>query len=167
MKAKITEPLEHTQYPDRDVIQSFSELTRNFLAKKLDSRTLPHNRMVRLCYNDGTISSNEICLAIMHSCRDFGTVAIIESEINYLHNSYDNVVTITYNKVMSKDFSLDLANPINSIIVKDYEVNCSLHGEDIGNEIKIYFRDLNFHKMNDGNSYAARRGLYPCFFLVN
>jgi len=167
MKAKIVEPLEHTNYPSRDVIQSFAELSRNFLSKKLESRTLPHNRMVRIIYDDGIISSEEICLSILHSCRSFGSVAVVASELYHLNPEYEDVVTVTYNRVISKDFNLDLANPIKSIIVKDYEVNRSQHGNAVEDEIKVYFRDLNYSKMCDGDAYTIRRDLYPCFFLVN
>jgi hypothetical protein len=167
MKAGITEPLENTPFPNRDVIQSFAELSRNFLSKKLNNNTLPHNRIVRIAYDDGTITSNEICLAIMHSCRSFGTVAVVESEINYIDSNYDDVVILTYNRVIKKDLDLDLVNPIKSIIVKDYESNCSIHGNEIKEDIKYYFRDLNFRSLSNGESFYERRNLYPCFFLVN
>jgi len=167
MKASIAEPLENTPFPNRDVIQSFAELSRNFLSKKLNSNTLPHNRLVRISYNDGTITSNEICLAIMHSCRTFGAVAIVEHEINYIESNYDDVVVLTYNRVMKKDLDINLANPIKSIIVKDYESNLSIHGKEMENEIKLYFQSLNFSRLYDGDSFVERRNLYPCFFLVN
>jgi hypothetical protein len=167
MKAGVAVPLENTPFPNRDVIQSFSELSRNFLTKKLNCNSLPHNRMVRICYDDGTITSNEICLAIMHTCRSFGAVAVVESEMNYINSDYDDVVILTYNRVIKKDLDIDLVNPIKSIIVKDYESNISIHGKEMEEKIKLYFRNLNFHRLYDGESFHERRNLYPCFFLVN
>jgi len=115
MKGGRLDPLENTNFPNRDVIKSFQELSRHYLSNMLDNRTLPHRKIVRISYNDGSLSSNEICLAMMHTCRSFGSVAVIESEINYLDNRYDDVFSVTYNKIMRKDFDLELENPIKSI----------------------------------------------------
>jgi hypothetical protein len=132
----------------------------------LDNSALPNNRVVRVAYNDGVVTSNDICLAMMHSCRSFGTVAVIESELNYLKNSYSNVVKITYNRVMSENLELELANPIKSIIVKDYEINKDIHGKKTEYHIKQYIRNLNFKCSNEGEYFDVRTS-YPCFFLVN
>jgi hypothetical protein len=133
----------------------------------LNNSSLPHNRVVRVAYNDGVVTSNDICLAMMHSCRSFGMVAIVESELNYLNNSYSNVVKLTYNNVMSENLELELANPIKSIIVKDYEINKDLHGNRTEESIKRYIRDLNFKYSHHEGEYFDTRTLYPCFFLVN
>ena len=167
MKIRFTDPLDNTPFPNRSVIQSFMELSKNFLEKKLDSNVLPCNRMVRIIYDDGCITTNEICLAIIHSCRQFGNVAIIEQEINYINNRYEDVISLTYNRVFKKDFELELENPIKSIIVKDYEMNRQVHGDKMEEEIKFNFHALNFKIMYNGNSIVEQRNSYPCFFLVN
>jgi hypothetical protein len=167
MKTESINPLEDTPFPNRDVMHSFMEIGRNFLDKRLYSNTLPYNRMVRIVYHDGEITSNDICSAMIHSCRKFGIVALVETEINFLSNDYDNVVSLTYNRIFGKDFDLDLENPIKSIIVKDYESNKAIHGEDIEEDLKVSFQRMNFKSSYDGDSFIERRNLYPCFFLIN
>jgi hypothetical protein len=167
MKANTAIPLENTKFPNWSTVQSFMEISHNFLKNQLHCTTLPYNRMVKINYNDGSITSNEICSAIMHSCRKFGIVALVESEINFLTNSYDDVISLTYNRVMKKDFALDLANPISSIIIKDYESNRLIYGEDMESEIKTSFRSLNLRTVYNGESFIEQRNLYPCFFLIN
>jgi hypothetical protein len=167
MKIETTDPLDHTPFPNRSVLQSFMELSRNFLEKRADSNILPCNRMVKITYDDGEITTNEICLAIVHSCREFGNVAIVEQEINFIGNRYNDVVSLTYNRIFSKNLKLELENPIKSIIVKDYEVNKQIHGENMEEEIKISFHALNFKTVYSGSSIVEQRNSYPCFFLVN
>jgi hypothetical protein len=103
----------------------------------------------------------------MHTCRGFGSVALVESEINYINDRYEDVLIMTYNMVMKKDLDRPLANPIKSIIVKDYETNRTIYGQGMEDEIKLYFRDLNFRHLYNGESFVERRDLYPCFFLIN
>ena len=166
-KVGVIKPLRNTVFPNRDLIQSFTELSRNYLSNMLDNSSLPHNRVVRVSYNDGVVTSNDICLAMMHSCRSFGVVAIIEPELNYLTYTYSDVVKLTYNRVMSKNLEIELANPIKSIIVKDYEMIKNIHGSRTEESIKLYIRELNFKYTNSEGEYFDTRTLYPCFFLVN
>jgi len=167
MKIESVNPLEGTPFPSRDVMNSFMEIGRNFLDRQLHSNVLPYNRMVRIVYHDGEITSNDICSAMIHSCREFGVVALVEAEINYLNNDFDNVVSLTYNRIFQKDFDLDLENPIKSIIVKDYESNRTIHGDGIEESLKVGFQKLNFKYYHNGDSFFERRNLYPCFFLIN
>ena len=167
MKAITAIPLENTKFSNWSTIQSFMKISHNLLKNQLNCKTLPYNRMVKINYNDRLITSNEICSAIMHSCRKFGIVALVESEINFLTNNYDDVISLTYNRVMKKDFALDLANPISSIIIKDYESNRLIYGEDMESEIKTSFRSLNLQAVYNGESFIEQRNLYPCFFLIN
>ena len=165
---KIFEPLDRTPFPESEIINSFAEISRSYLSKMLDNRSLPYNRMVRILYDDGVISSHEICLAMMHSCLKFGVVAVIHSELSYEFDSYDNVISMTYNSILKKDFDVQLAKPIKSIIVKDYSSHMILHeGSNTEETIKVRIKDLNRkNSINEGDFFDARN-LHPCFFLVN
>ena len=143
-RVALTEPLEHTNFPNHDVIRSFSDLSRNYLSQMLYNTALPYNRSVSILYNDGVVTSNDICEAIIISCRSFGQVALVESEVNYLEFQSSDLIKLTYNSIMQeKTTTLGIENPIKAIIVKDYEINRETYGRHIEEKIKTYIRNVN------------------------
>ena len=165
---KIFGPLRHTQFPESEIMNSFAGISRSYLTKMLDNRSLPYNRMVRVQYNDGVISSKDICLAMMFSCLEFGSVAIIHSELSYEFDSYSNVISLTYNSILKKDFDLQLEKPIKSIIVKDYSSHMDLHeGYKTEETIKVRIKEINRQSSLSEGDFFDARNLHPCFFLVN
>jgi hypothetical protein len=84
--------------------------------------------------------------------------------MDYLKSNYDDVLIVTYNKIIKQDLKLGLETPIKTVIVKDYERNNAIHESEIEDSIKLYVRDLNFEILN---GYVTTRNMYPCFFLIN
>jgi hypothetical protein len=167
-RVALTEPLEHTNFPNQDVIRSFAELGRNYIHQTLYNRSLPYNKSVRILYNDGVITSNDICEAMLISCRSFGVVAIIESEIDYVSFQSDDVIKLTYNNILDEKFShVGLESPIKAAIIKDYESNREMHGIHIEEKIKCFIRNVNYDALLGRGEYFETRNMYPCFFLIN
>jgi hypothetical protein len=134
----------------------------------LYNNSLPYNRSVTIHYKDGVITSNDICEAMIMSCRSFGQVALIESEMNYIEFQSSDLIKLTYNRILQEETTtLGIESPIKAIIVKDYESSKETYGLQIEDKIKAYVQNVNYYSLLGRGEYFETRNLFPCFFLVN
>jgi len=161
----VINPLEYTRFPNHDIIISFAYLTKAFLDTNLYNRNLPHESCVEIVYNNGVITSDDICRGIIEGSKSLRMVAIVEDQLQ-IESTYDNPICRMAYSIFEDDFSFSLDESIKVVIIKNYRRNFGKN-EEILKRIIYSINVINYQSLLGKENFFELRNFSPCFFVVN